>query len=191
LPMVEKLKMKADTNNSCRGWTPLGEQTLDAKNQREGDTKEGFYFGREVSLVSPEASKPLHGPNLNPALLPHLRPTYEQYIADLNALGFRLLRLLAISLDLPPDFFLAFYQQPMYTLRPLHYPGRISEPSNGIMGAGAHTDFGLLTILATDGTLGLQIHQEGQWKSVAPIPDTFIVRHVRAMDQLAVQVNPS
>lgn len=40
----------------------------------------------------------------------------------------------------------------------LHYNlDQISEPANGIFGAGAHSDFGLITLLATDDNYGLQV----------------------------------
>ena len=42
-------------------------------------------------------------------------------------------------------------------------------------GAGAHTDYGALTVLATDDTPGLQIHTAGAWQDVKPIPGTFII----------------
>ncbi len=45
----------------------MSEETLDAPNQTEGDTKEGLYFGREVPPDSEEACMPLHGPNQWPA----------------------------------------------------------------------------------------------------------------------------
>lgn len=35
--------------------------------------------------------------------------------------------------------------------------GRVSDPSKGIYGAGAHSDYGLITLLATDDVLGLQV----------------------------------
>lgn len=34
---------------------------------------------------------------------------------------------------------------------------RTSEPANGIFGAGAHSDYGLITLLATDDNYGLQV----------------------------------
>ena len=35
--------------------------------------------------------------------------------------------------------------------------GRVSDPMKGIYGAGAHSDFGLITLLATDDVFGLQV----------------------------------
>lgn len=175
LPLEEKKKVVADRNN--RGWTPLQDQTLDPAHQTQGDTKEGFYFGREVSKGSEEAKKPLHGPNQwpDPSLVPNLRPTFEAYIEAMKELCFRLLRILALSLDLSPSYFHPLFDPPIIVLRPLHYQGRVSEPSNGIFGAGAHTDWGMLTVLATDGTPGLQIYQGGKWVDVNSIPGTFII----------------
>lgn len=45
----------------------------------------------------------------------------------------------------------------------------------GVYGAGAHTDYGALTVLATDDSPGLQINTDGQWQHVKPIPNTFII----------------
>lgn len=41
----------------------MADEALDPANQREGDTKEGLYFAREVAADSAEARLPLHGPN--------------------------------------------------------------------------------------------------------------------------------
>ena len=59
LPDHLKRTIIADHNN--RGYTPLGDETLDPANSKQGDNKEGLYFGREVD--DEEAEKPLHGPN--------------------------------------------------------------------------------------------------------------------------------
>lgn len=58
------MKYLQDTNN--RGYTPFEEETLDVMRQKKGDTKEGYYIGREVSLDHPDASTPLCGPNVWP-----------------------------------------------------------------------------------------------------------------------------
>ena len=45
----------------------------------------------------------------------------------------------------------------------------------GVYGAGAHTDYGALTVLATDDSPGLQINTDGQWQHVKPVPGTFVI----------------
>ena len=35
--------------------------------------------------------------------------------------------------------------------------GKVSNPSKGVYGAGAHSDYGLITLLATDDVVGLQV----------------------------------
>lgn len=40
----------------------------------------------------------------------------------------RLLRLLALALDLPPEHFHPMFSKPMLFLRPLHYVARKSQP---------------------------------------------------------------
>ena len=47
--------------------------------------------------------------------------------------------------------------------------------AQGVYGAGAHTDYGVLTILATDESPGLQIHTEGKWQHVKPVSGTFVI----------------
>ena len=59
-----------------------------------------------------------------------------QYYEALNALGMRLLRLLALSLDLPAEHFTPMFTAPLVTLRPLHYAAEVSDPGAGVFGAG-------------------------------------------------------
>lgn len=60
-------------------------------------------FNREIPADDPEASLPLHGPNQWPSeqQLPGFRATITAYFDALLVLGHKLLRLLALSLDLP------------------------------------------------------------------------------------------
>lgn len=141
LPLADKMALLADENN--RGYTPLAEETLDPGSQSRGDTKEGYYIGREVPLDSPEADLPLHGPNVWPpaAKLPGFRPAAEAYMASLTALGRRLVALLALSLGLPRGHFDGAFDRPMVFLRPLRYSGEASRPEDGVFGAGAHSDY--------------------------------------------------
>ena len=62
------------------------------------------------------------------ALLPEFRRVAEAYFGAVAALGMRLLRLLALALDLPPEHFHPMFSRPMLFLRPLHYIPRKSQP---------------------------------------------------------------
>lgn len=51
-----------------------------------------------------------------------------------------------------------FHRLVLKTIRKLVYVvDQVSDPTKGIYGAGAHSDYGLITLLATDGVSGLQV----------------------------------
>jgi isopenicillin N synthase-like dioxygenase len=91
-------------------------------------------------------------------------------------LGFRLLRVLGIGLGLGANYFQPFFTHPMYFLRPLHYSAERSDEAAGLFAAGAHSDYGMLTLLCTDDVPGLQICTDGAtWRPVPPLPGHLIV----------------
>lgn len=101
----------------------------------------------------------------------------QAYFKSVHELGLRMLRILALSLHLEATHFDSFFSQPMEALRLLHYSEETSNLSGGVMGCGAHSDYGLLTFLLTDSVPGLEVRKrqkEGQeeeqdvWLRVAP-----------------------
>ena len=46
---------------------------------------------------------------------------------------------------------------------------------SGIYGAGPHSDYGFITLLATNDVSGLEIFVDDAWLPVKPIPGFFIV----------------
>eukprot|EP01026_Neomeris_dumetosa_P051909 TRINITY_DN4578_c0_g1_i1.p1 TRINITY_DN4578_c0_g1~~TRINITY_DN4578_c0_g1_i1.p1 ORF type:complete len:337 (+),score=35.23 TRINITY_DN4578_c0_g1_i1:63-1013(+) len=175
LPKEEKEKILI--NKKMRGYTPPQDQILDPENQSMGDIKEGIYIGREISVDHPHYAWPFYGPNQWPdeKLLPNFRQLVENYKDKMTQLGFKMMELLALSLELPSQYFKPMFDHPIFSLRPVHYFGDVSVPEEGKFGAGAHTDWGLCTILATDGVPGLQIQYQNEWLDVEHVEDAFVI----------------
>ncbi|OIW15965.1 hypothetical protein TanjilG_04500 [Lupinus angustifolius] len=182
--LPQKEKMKLLRNEKHRGYTPVLDELLDPENQVHGDYKEGYYIGVEVSEDDPESQKPFYGPNRWPAsdILPGWKEAMEKYHHQALEVGKAVGRIIALALDLDAKFFDGpeMLGEAIATLRLLHYEGQTSDPSKGLYGAGAHTDYGLITLLATDNVSGLQICKDRDakpqiWEDVAPLKGAFIV----------------
>ncbi|OQR81397.1 hypothetical protein THRCLA_11773 [Thraustotheca clavata] len=173
-PLTEKNKVLA--NENMRGYTPMNEETLDPAVQTQGDTKEGYYICREAQ--SDELHLPLHGTNVfpDPTKYPTFKATTTKYFDQMNSLGFHVAQLFAKAAGSPGTFdHPGMFDRPMAALRLLHYNDHVSDVDNGVFGAGAHSDYGLLTLLSTDDTPGLEIYHNESWIQVPPRSDCFIV----------------
>eukprot|EP00752_Nemacystus_decipiens_P014679 g13075.t1 len=174
LGIDDKLAVKADKNN--RGYTPMHEQVLDPDNQTKGDTKEGYYIFRELAADDERDTRPLKGPNQWPSedLVPGWKTTMQEHFTRMHAVGVRLVGLLSVGLELEDSVFDNCFSQLEHALRLLHYSAEVSDPGTGVMGAGAHSDWGMMTLLSTDEVPGLQVRLDGEWLDVPPRKGAFI-----------------
>jgi len=168
LPQADKRAVGMALSDANRGYEPLRGQTLAAGGP--ADLKEGFYIGAEGP-----AGRFNRGPNQWPAALPGLEPVMMAYHRAMVGLAERLMGGLALSLGLPQAAFAGFCRDPIAVLRLLHYPPQ--PPSEPGLGAGAHTDFGALTILLQDDVGGLEVYDRASeaWTPAPPLAGAYVV----------------
>lgn len=173
LPENEKMALHVSrSGRTLRGYIePFGENTDPARTK---DLKEAYDIGPET----PGVDTPFFGANPWPAesVLPGFRDTVYSYHEALRALSRRILGGIALSLDLAEDHFEELMAEPICIQRLLHYPPQQGVIDERIIGIGAHTDYGCLTILAQDEVGGLQVmNRDKEWIAAPPIPDTFVI----------------
>ena len=176
LPFAAKSALALDRSPARRGYEAVGAQQLDAG--ARPDLKESFYCGVEHAVDHRYVQKGYqsYGGNQWPPELPALAAQCDLYIAAMRELCERLMQLLALSLELPESYFDALCVEPMLTLRLLRYPPHPADADERSFGAGAHTDWGAITVLAQDDHGGLEVQLPGgEWCAAAPVPGTFVV----------------
>ena len=173
-PLADKEAIAMRIVGGNRGYSaPLGE-ALDPT--RGPDLKEAFNIGLDLEPDDPEllAGKPFRALNAWPAA-PGFRTTMLAYFDACAALGLRIHRAFARDLSLPLGFFEDKFDRSMATLRLLRYPAALGEGAADI-GAGVHTDYGNITLLATDDVGGLQARRrDGRWIDAPPLAGAFVV----------------
>ncbi|KAH6646340.1 hypothetical protein BKA67DRAFT_583920 [Truncatella angustata] len=100
----------------------------------------------------------------------------------------KLIRLFALALDLPEDYFDAIVTHPGADAVHIHYPGLIdaSKAADVDVGIGSHTDIQCITLLWQDNSGGLQVLSlGGEWLDAKPIEGTFVVNIGDFMQRLS------
>jgi isopenicillin N synthase-like dioxygenase len=159
-----------------RGWDPMLAQVLDAGTP--ADLKESFYLGTEQGADHPYVKAGVRnaGRNVWPSQPAGFRGDAEAYFVPMCDLGRHLMRLIALSLSLEESYFDAAFREPAATLRMLRYPPQPATAAANQLGAGAHTDYGAITLLAQDDCGGLEVENAaGEWIRATPVPGTFVV----------------
>ena len=160
-----KLAVRPPTKGSTRGYGAVASQALDEK--RPGDLKEIFQAGPE---------RPGARANVWPEGLAGFREAVLAFQKAAMETCNQLMRAIAVSLGLPEAYFEPYHDRSDCTARLLHYPPLPANPLPGQMRAGAHTDFGGLSLLFPDGKGGLEIRgPEGIWIPAPALPDMAIL----------------
>jgi len=154
-------------------YCPMMKETLSSSlgEAAPGDLKESLDFGPGF-----------YGAHW-PAQPAALHSVWLDYYAALSVLADRLRRLFALAIGVPEDYFEPLFDNHLSSLRVLDYPVREAPAAPGQLRAGAHSDYGFLTILRTSsGLSGLEIRDvNGVWTAVDSIPGGFVINLGDAM----------
>jgi isopenicillin N synthase-like dioxygenase len=183
LPLSEKLKVKRPRPEQSRGYIGFGDENLAYSLGKEAvtDLKEFFAIGPvdvpDAEYYRSAAAYPSFAPNLWPAEPAELRAIWTDYYRALERLGEAIMRIFALALALPEDFFADKLDRHISGIRVINYPDQATPPARGQLRAGAHSDFGAVTILKSENAPGgLQVkNRRGEWIDVAAVPDAFVV----------------
>ncbi|GAA5898365.1 isopenicillin N synthase family dioxygenase [Sporobolomyces salmoneus] len=179
LPLEIKNSLAYTSSKANRGYLSFGREQASLSTQvtlnggevitkePEKDQKETMEIGNDIDPDYPE-----HWPKEED--LPGFRSTMNRFHLACHELHLEIMSLLAISLDLDRDYFVPSISGRSHCLRLLHYPP--TNRKEGQTRIGSHTDFGTVTLLWQDETGGLEVvGPDGQWCSVEPKPDTFVI----------------
>ncbi len=184
LPSAEKLKSAPADRASDRGYAAEGTEGLaySLGETTPPDLSESFVMGAEdVDGSDPAIVADPYGfftPNIWPGRPETLRPALTRYAAEAHRVARLLLQIFEKALGLPEDYLGSFTRHPTRTLRVNHFERRAGapEPLPGQMRLGAHTDYGIVTVLYADQVPGLQIYgPDGVWHDVIPADGALVV----------------
>jgi isopenicillin N synthase-like dioxygenase len=174
MPAEDKERVSITLSPENRGYVGFGTERLDEKTA--ADQKEAFNIGLDLPPDDPEvlAKVPLRGPNLWPDL-PGWRAAVLAYFDACDAVLKDIHRGFALDLGVDEQYFADKLDRAASFLRLLHYPAAPQGVGSGELGAGEHTDYGNLTILATDGVAGLQVRRrDGVWIDAPNVEGGFV-----------------
>jgi len=187
LPADVKMKYHVKGGGGARGYTPFGVET--AKDSKYPDLKEFWHIGREIPRDSKYAD--VMAPNLWPTEVAGFQRYGYGLFDALDALGSRVLRALALHIELPEAYFDDKTNFGNSILRPIHYPP-ITAPDIPNVRAGAHEDINLITLLVGASAQGLEVKsRKGEWVPFTADADTIVVNIGDMLQRLTNHVYPS
>ncbi|KAJ3763697.1 Clavaminate synthase-like protein [Lentinula raphanica] len=148
LPQEEKDKLSLSNQDSARGYARLKENVTNGK----ADNHEGIDFYRPVDNT--DKTKPLWGENQWPTI-PQFREKYEAWVEKMKMLGLVVMEAMAVGLGMTPDEWQELrssVDDSFWVMRAIGYPPLPNDHDG--FSCGAHKDYGCLTFLYADPTLG-------------------------------------
>jgi isopenicillin N synthase-like dioxygenase len=178
LPLEVKMKYNRP---SARGYKPAGATSFSYSLgiKTPPDLKEGFSMG-PFDLPDNEyyrKGRDFFPPNVWPTEVEGMQHVWCDYFRIMEDLGRKLMRICALALHLPENWFDDKFDKGIIPLVANYYPRQTEKPIEGQLRGGMHTDFGAMTILQRDNSPGgLEVKtKQGDWVPVPYIEDSFVI----------------
>ncbi|XP_048827992.1 uncharacterized protein LOC125705784 [Brienomyrus brachyistius] len=170
LPTEAKAPFSRTKNTDVHGWMGPGIERLNPS--RPGGLKESF----NITFLQPDAGWPAE------EVVPGFRQTIESFFMRCKDLSLRVLRVMALSLDIDVDIFVNSHKSigsdlNKSTLRILYYPPvRHEMVKERQLRCGEHSDYGSISMLFQDSKGGLQVmNRSGEYVDAPAIPGTVLI----------------
>ena len=179
LPLEVKRQSPAPSEDYAYGYSPIQGEMLARSlgDTTPPDLKETLNMGPlDLPEIIPAGAEAILAVPRWPELPVTLRPAWETYFRTMADLTARLLSIMAAGLGLPEDHFEQFLEHHSSAMRAINYPEVETPPLPGQLRAGAHTDYGTLSILRFDDAPGgLEVMGPDGWAAVPMVPGGFVV----------------
>jgi isopenicillin N synthase-like dioxygenase len=183
LPIDEKMQLHVGSAPGAVGYAAIGDTALAYTRGQVAppDLNESFQVAKVDVADDPyfqsEAARGLIPKNRWPDRPAALKELYIRYYLRMGTLAADLMRLSALALDLPEEYFDDKIDRHISRLNVRLYPEQKTAPLPGQLRAAAHTDYGTVTILKPGDTVGgLQVaDRDGNWHDVPMIPGSFVI----------------
>lgn len=171
----EATKREVSISKHHRGWLAAGGAQM--SQDEPSDMKESFIWGATADAER-NADHSLRGPNQwSDECVRDMSKHGQAWFECAEGLARSLLTGLAVAYGLDADYFLKSSDRGLSRASCVFYPSeRSSSGLTDQFGVGAHTDFGVLTVLSQDSVGGLQVEvSKNEWVDVPPIDDALII----------------
>lgn len=170
LPVEAKRTISIDRSQNHTGYVAIEAEQLQA--DLRPDMKESLDFALEPQVVGAADERLV---SQYPAV-GGFAPAIVDLQAELLRVAQVVLRAIATALAVDAAYFARRMLDPQCFLRVLHYPEVRHQRRHDQLGCGAHTDYGLITLLHTDGTPGLELRDRaGDWSAARVPADAMVV----------------
>ena len=184
LPLEQRLAAARLNADDAYGYIALEVEALNRSMSdavTPPDLKETFNMGPPAApghALTDDGERWAFAPTPFPPALPALQQVLTEYFDALLALAGELMGWFALALHLSGTYFADLIDESPSALRIINYPHPDRAPLPGQLRAGAHTDYGTLTLLLQDdapGGLEVLDPRTDLWTPVPATPGAFVV----------------